>query len=110
LRKYYKAETAKYVKKYLAKYAEEFDIESPKITYRFYKSKWGSCSAKNDFSFNALLSMAPEKVIEYVVIHEFCHCRQKNHSKNFWYEVCKFDLNYKIHRKWLRENHHQMSL
>lgn len=110
LRKFYKAETARLVKKYLAKYSDEFDVRSPKITYRFYKSKWGSCSPKNDFSFNALLSMAPEETIEYVVIHELSHCKEKNHSKRFWAEVGQFDPNFKTHRKWLRENHSQLSI
>lgn len=110
LRKFYKAETARLIKKYLAKYSDNFSIKSPKITYKFYKSKWGSCSAKNDFSFNALLSMAPREVAEYVVLHEMSHCKEKNHSKRFWTEVEKFDSNYKNHRKWLRENHHKMHI
>lgn len=110
LRKFYRAETAKLVKKYLAKYSDAFGVSSPKITFKFYKSKWGSCSAKNDFSFNALLAMAPEKVVEYVVIHELSHCKEKNHSKRFWEEVGQFDPNFKTHRKWLRENHHRMRI
>ncbi|MDP3014013.1 MAG: SprT family zinc-dependent metalloprotease [Candidatus Subteraquimicrobiales bacterium] len=110
LRKFYKAETARLVKKYVSRYSDKFNIDSPKITYKFYKSKWGSCSAKNDFSFNALLSMASEKAVKYVVIHELVHAKVKNHSKKFWYEIEKFDPNYKIQRKWLRENHHKMSL
>ena len=110
LRKFYKVETARIVKKYLAKYLDKFSNSSPKITYKFYKSKWGSCSVKNHFSFSALLAMAPQEVIEYVVIHELAHAKVKNHSKKFWYEVEKFDLNYKIHRKWLRDNHHKLSL
>ena len=110
LRIFYKTETALLVKKYFAKYAGEFEINSPKITYKFYKSKWGSCSAKNDFSFNALLSMAPEEVIEYVVIHELVHAQIKNHSRRYWLEVGRYDPSYKTHRRWLRENHHHISL
>jgi len=110
LRKFYKAQTARLIKNYLAKHSNKFGITSPKATYKFYKSKWGSCSAKNNFSFNAFLSMAPLAAIEYVVIHELAHITHKNHSKSFWAEVEKYDPNYKTHRKWLRENHHKLSL
>jgi len=110
LRKYYKIETIRMVKEYILKYKEILEATSPKITYKFYKSKWGSCSAKNDFSFNALLSMAPEKVIEYVVIHELSHIKIKNHSRIFWNKVEAYDPSYRKHRRWLKENHYRINI
>ncbi len=110
LRKFYRLETIRMVKEYILKYHDIFEVTSPKITYKFYKSKWGSCSAKNDFSFNALLSMAPEKVIEYVVIHELSHIEIKNHSKVFWNKVGAYDPSYKKHRKWLKDNLHRVHI
>ena len=44
-------------------------------------------------------------VIDYVLIHELCHTKVKNHSKNFWKEVEKYCPNYKELRKKLKTNY-----
>ncbi len=46
--------------------------------------RWGSCSAQNNLSFNISLCLLPESVIEYVIYHELCHIREKNHGKRFY--------------------------
>ena len=48
--------------------------------------------------------LTPEKVRDYVVIHELCHLKEMNHSKLFWAEVAKVMPDYKIYEKWLKEN------
>lgn len=73
-----------------------------RVVYKAYKSKWGSCNLKDELTFNIKLSMYDESVIEYVVVHELCHTKHKNHSKRFWLEVEKTLPNYKLLRKNLR--------
>ena len=46
---------------------------------------------------------APKDVVEYVVIHELAHVRQKNHSARFWSEVQKYVPDYKERRAWLKK-------
>lgn len=75
-----------------------------RITIRNQKSRWGSCSSKGNLNFNCLLMLCPEKVIDYVVIHELCHRKHMNHSKEFWNEVQRAMPDYKIHKDWLKEN------
>ena len=101
LEKFLKDNTVKYVTTYLAKY-KQFSFQT--IKYSVYKSKWGSCSANDELTFNTKLSMCPVEVIEYIVVHELCHTIEKNHSLNFWNEVKKILPDYKLRRKWLREN------
>jgi len=93
------------VAKTIDKYQSEFKICDPKITYKIYRSKWGSCSAKNDLSFNLALAQAPDHVIEYVVVHELVHTKIKNHSKTFYAHLEKYLPDYKSSRHWLRKNH-----
>ena len=45
--------------------------------------------------------MAPQEVLDYVIVHELCHLRQMNHSKAFWQEVEMVLPDYKMHKKWL---------
>ena len=74
------------------------------ITIRSQRTRWGSCSAKGDLNFNCLLMLCPEEVVDYVVVHELCHRKEMNHSAAFWAEVERFCPDYRIHRKWLKEN------
>ncbi|NLB91454.1 MAG: M48 family metallopeptidase [Clostridiales bacterium] len=66
------------------------------------KSIWGSCTGKNGINLNIRLIYCPKEIQEYVIIHELCHIRHKNHQQSFWEEVKSFDPNYKMHQKWLR--------
>lgn len=87
------------------KYCQLLGVDYSKIEVKKVSSIWGSCSGKNVLSFNRKLAMAPKTIVDYVIIHEVCHLRERNHSSRFWGLVFKFDRNYKQNRKWLRDNH-----
>ena len=74
------------------------------------KTRWGSCSGKNSLNFAWRLIFCPPDVIDYVVIHELCHIRYKNHSSAFWNLVAQYDPAYQIHKDWLREHAALMDL
>jgi predicted metal-dependent hydrolase len=61
-----------------------------KVSIRNQKTKWGSCSAKNNISLNINLARLPDELRDYVILHELVHTRIKNHSKKFWAELDRF--------------------
>lgn len=71
-------------------------------------SKWGSCSKENHLQFNWRLVMAPMLVIDYVVVHELVHTREKNHGNRFWRIVASYKPAYKQYKKWLRAHSHAL--
>ena len=85
-------------------FAEQMDVSYGRITIRSQRTRWGSCSAKGNLSFNCLLLLCPPSVQDYVVIHELCHRREMNHSAKFWAEVEKQCPDYRTSRSWLKEH------
>lgn len=61
-----------------------------RVFIRNQKTRWGSCSAKNNISLNMKLMLLPEELRDYVILHELVHTQIKNHSSKFWRELDKF--------------------
>lgn len=86
------------------RYAEIIGVTYGKITIRNQRSRWGSCSVKGNLSFNCLLMLAPQEVLDSVIVHELCHRKVMNHSDKFYAEVLRAFPNYHMCNKWLKEN------
>ena len=46
-------------------------------------SNWGSCSSKGNINLNMRLVLLPERLHDYVILHELCHLRHQNHGPQF---------------------------
>ena len=72
--------------------------------------RWGSCSGDNRLSFSWRIMMAPLHVIDYILVHELVHIREKNHSKRFWSYLESIVPDYRERRTWLKENGYLLCL
>jgi predicted metal-dependent hydrolase len=64
--------------------SEKHGLKFGRLFVRSQRTKWGSCSAKQNISLNWRLISAPELVIDYVIFHELLHTKMMNHSQTFW--------------------------
>lgn len=101
-------QAVKYLPDVIKKYAAILGVTYGRVTIRNQKTRWGSCSSKGNLNFNCLLMLCPERVREYVVIHELCHRKEMNHSKAFWSLVEQAMPDYKECKRWLRDNENQI--
>lgn len=85
-------------------YAPKIGVSYGKITVKRLKSRWGSCSARGNLNFNCLLMLAPDRVIDSVVVHELCHRKEMNHSERFYREVLRAFPDYRECHQWLKEH------
>lgn len=84
--------------------AAQMGVNVRRITVRLMVSRFGSCTARGDLSFNALLAAMPQEICDYVIVHELCHRREMNHSAAFWREVEKVLPDERERRRWLRQH------
>lgn len=66
-----------------------------KIRIRDIKYAWGSCSNNKNITINKKLISYSESAIRYVILHELCHLKYMNHSKDFWDLVKKYMPEYR---------------
>ncbi|MCB1322662.1 MAG: M48 family metallopeptidase, partial [Leptospiraceae bacterium] len=59
---------------------------------------------------NLRLILAPQWIIDYVIVHELCHLTHANHSSEFWSLVGSVYSDFRKARKWLRQNGHTLLL
>ena len=68
----------------LEHFSDKYNLSYNKAAFRCQKTKWGSCSPQNNISLNINIAFLPAYLQDYILLHELCHIRHKNHSKDFW--------------------------
>lgn len=74
-----------------------------KVFIKNQKTRWGSCSKNKNLNFNYKIVLLPEKLQDYIIVHELCHLGEFNHSKKFWNLVEKTIPDYLTIKKDLRK-------
>ena len=94
---FYKEEARQFLPSFVERWSDIMGLKPNKISFRKTKRQWGSCSAKNDLSFNTMTMKLPHDVIQYIIVHELAHIKHKHHQKSFWKEIEKYMPEYKQH-------------
>jgi predicted metal-dependent hydrolase len=98
-----RAEARKKLVSRLNELSENHGFRYNKVFLKNQKTRWGSCSGKNNINLNMNLIRLPDEMIDYVLLHELVHTRIKNHTKEFWLELDRLVGDAKAKRKRLKE-------
>ncbi len=101
--RFYKEESKNIIPPLVEEWSKKMKLSPNKITFRKTKRQWGSCSGKNDLSFNTMMMKLPQDVIQYIIVHELAHIKHKHHKKAFWEEVQNYLPEYKTQVKELKK-------
>lgn len=85
-------------------FAPQVGVEAGPVVVKELGYHWASCGAGGALNFHWKTLMAPQTVIDYIVVHELCHMRHRDHSDAFWNEVDKVMPQYRSRKEWLRVN------
>jgi predicted metal-dependent hydrolase len=101
---WYKERAKALIPRRVSQLAAQYGFEYQRIRITSARTRWGSCSSRGTLSFTWRLVMAPEEMIDYVIVHELVHLHIHNHSKEFWTKVGLIMPGYKAKRLWLKKN------
>jgi len=107
---WYKKKAQKYLHERVDYFSRMLKLQPGSLRITSAVSRWGSCSEDNNLAFTFRLMMAKPEVIDYVVVHELMHIKEKNHSAKFWQLVESVMPQYKLYRRWLKDNNSKFVL
>ncbi len=85
-------------------FAPKVDVVPASVDVRELGNRWASCSSTGKLAFHWKCMMAPQTVIDYIIVHELCHLHHRDHTDTFWNEVDKVMPQYRERKHWLRTN------
>ena len=88
-------------KRMIKHYAEMLGVKYKGLRTNAAPKLWGSCTKQGIIALNWHLIAAPKAVLEYVVLHEICHLKIRNHSKEFWTLLSSYMPDFQDRKKWL---------
>ncbi|MEL4273944.1 SprT family zinc-dependent metalloprotease [Shewanella xiamenensis] len=101
---WYKRNADKKIREKVDRYQSVVGVETAVVRIKDFKSRWGSCTPYGDLEFNWLIVLAPNRIVDYVVVHELCHLLHHDHSPQFWKEVERVMPDYRECKEWLRDH------
>jgi predicted metal-dependent hydrolase len=103
-KKWYQTQARAVLTRRVQELANQNGFAYKKIRITSARTRWGSCSTRGSLNFSWRLIMAPEDVIDYVIVHELVHTKIHNHSRQFWNQVALIMPDYAKKRNWLKIN------
>ncbi|MFA5038802.1 MAG: SprT family zinc-dependent metalloprotease [Candidatus Omnitrophota bacterium] len=101
---WYKEAAKDILTKTVRRFSETLKASPADIKVSLARKRWGSCSAGNTLNFSWRIAMLPQDIIDYIVVHEMAHLKQKNHGPLFWKTVASAIHDYKLRNEWLKDN------
>lgn len=80
----FRIEAKEYLPQRVEVLAKKFGLKYRGLTIKNLTSRWGSCSGRNNINLNLHLIRLPHELIDYVILHELAHTKEKNHGEKFW--------------------------
>jgi predicted metal-dependent hydrolase len=83
-------------------YSNKLGVTIKRIVIKHLKNRWGSMTKEGSITINVNLVKASEDVIDYIILHELCHLKIKEHSHHYWDYVRRYMPNYQQKIEWLK--------
>jgi predicted metal-dependent hydrolase len=85
----WRKEAKRYLPERLGELSRKHNLPYNKVIIKNNRTRWGSCSHRNNINLSLHLMRLPDHLIDYILLHELAHTVHKNHSKKFWKDLEK---------------------
>lgn len=110
LEKFLKSYCSEIIQNRLNYFSNLMQLAPNSVKFANAKKRWGSCDSLGNISFNWRIIMLPPVLIDYIIIHEFAHLIEMNHSSSFWEIVASIMPNWKENRELLKKSNFILTL
>ncbi|MEI7998078.1 MAG: SprT family zinc-dependent metalloprotease [Candidatus Omnitrophota bacterium] len=110
LTQWYAKQAVAFIPEKVKAFANLAGVSYSRITITSARTRWGSCTSQKSLNFSWRLMMAPQKMIDYVIVHEVCHLQELNHSRRFWKKVENLMPDYKQRQQWFRDQQYMLAV
>jgi predicted metal-dependent hydrolase len=101
-RDFYIARGSERIQQRVKYFAPKVGVTPKRVSVRDLGNRWAALSGAGNLAFHWKCMMAPQTIIDYIVVHELCHFHEFNHTEAFWNEVDKVLPAYRQRKEWLR--------
>lgn len=101
--RFYKEKGLPRIQRRVAHFAPRVGVNAGEVQVKDLGYRWANCLPNGQLHFHWKCLMAPLTVIDYIVVHELCHLRHRDHTDAFWNEVDKVLPQYRERKEWLRQ-------
>ena len=67
----------------LKELADRYGFVYNRVAIKHNATNWGSCSTKNNINLNLNIVRLPQVLCDYILLHELCHLRHRDHGQAF---------------------------
>lgn len=104
LYQWYRQQLRAFLLETIEHYKAKMNVSPESFGIRKVKTKWGSCNTiSKTLWFNIELAKKPKECIEYIVVHELVHLKERNHNKNFIILMNRYHPHWQLRKKQLNE-------
>ena len=104
LTEWYRAHALERLQEKVDRYSKMIRVSPSSVGIKSFSGRWGSCSKTGKMEFNWKIIVAPNPIVDYVVVHELCHLKRHDHSPEFWQCVERVFPDYAESKEWLKIN------
>lgn len=101
---WYTIQARQWIDSRVSRFAGRVDVQPKEVSVRDLGFRWGSCSPQGQISFHWRTILLPPNMIDYLIVHELAHLKEKNHSRQFWRRLERVIPDYVERRDWLLVN------
>lgn len=107
---WYRDHATPIIEKRVEIYKDLLDVNCGAIRVLDLKYRWGSCTSDGNLNFHWKTILTPMPIVDYVVVHELVHLKEKNHTQKFWEILATILPDYEKRKEWLKLNGNFMEL